>query len=211
MTWGIVASTVVGAYGAYSQKKAGDKAARAAGQGSDAEIAERRRQFDLTREDQKPWMQAGTDALGRMQSLNNGDFSQFYQSPDYKFSMDQGLKGLERGAAARGGLYSGGADADRMQFASGLATQNYGNFYNRLAGLSGTGQTTASGLGALGMGMANANANSISGATNARMSSYGNRADANSQFAAGLGGAFNQWNQRRLASSGGSSGFGGGW
>lgn len=200
-----VATVAVGAYSANQQKKGAQGMANAAQQGSAAEIAERARQYDLTRSDQAPWLQAGTSALAQMQALNSGDFSSFQASPDYEWTFNQGLQALDRSAV--GNLRGGGTDADRMAYGQGMASQQYGNYYNRLAGLAGIGQNTASGLGSLGMSMANQNANSIGNATLARQSAYGANADANSQLAAGLGGAFNNWYQGNLANNPGGTGW----
>lgn len=207
MPWGIAAAAVVGAYSANQQSKAAKGAANAQTRAADAATEEQRRQFDLTRQDQQPWLQAGQNALTQMQALNSGDFSSFKESPDYQFAFNQGLQGLDRSAAARGSLFSGGHSADLMQFGQGLASQNYSNFYNRLAGLSGTGQTTASGLGTLGANMAGNIGNNLMNAGNARASAYGNIADANSQLAGGIGGAFNNWYQRNSANNGGGTGW----
>jgi hypothetical protein len=152
---------------ASAQKSAGKKS-----------LAEQKRQFDLTRSDQMPWMQAGSAALGQMQALNNGDFSKFYSSPDYQFALEQGMQGLDRSAAARGRLFSGGYGQDLTKYAQGMATQNYGNYYNRLAGLSGTGQTTATNLGQIGQNYANAYGNIQGNIGNARASAYQGYANA---------------------------------
>ena len=202
-----VATVAVGAYSANQQKQATKGAANAQSRAADAATAEQQRQFDLTRQDQQPWMQAGQGALAQMQQLNAGDFSSFKESPDYQFSLDQGLQGLDRSAAARGSLYSGGHSADLLKFGEGLASQNYGNFYNRLAGLSGTGQTTASGLGTLGANYASNIGNNLQNAGQARASAYSAIGDTNSQLAAGLGGAFNNWYQKNSANNGGGSGW----
>lgn len=184
------AAAIVGvaasAYAANQQKKAAKGAANATQRAADSATAEQARQYDQSRQDNMPWLQAGQSALGQMQALNSGDFSSFTQSPDYQFSLDQGLKSLERGAAARGGMYSGGADADRMQYASGLANQNYGSYYNRLAGLANVGQTSASGLASLGQNYANAAGNNAFAAADARSSAYGQRAYANSALAGSI-------------------------
>lgn len=201
------ATLAVGLYSANQQKQAAKGAANAQSRAADAATAEQKRQFDLTRQDQQPWLQAGQGALTQMQALNSGDFSSFTKSPDYQFAFDQGLQGLDRSAAARGSLYSGGHSADLMKFGQGLASQNYNQFYNRLAGLSGTGQTTASGLGTLGQQYAN-NVGQI-GMNNANnmASSYQQGANANSQLAGALGGAFNNWYSRNSANNGGGTGW----
>lgn len=172
MSW--VAVGVAGASlvkGAMDSRAAG-KAASAQQKGYDAATAEQARQYDQSREDQMPWLQAGQSALGQLSALAGGDFSGFKASPDYQFARDQGLQGLDRSAAARGAMYSGGADADRMSFASGLASQEYGNHWNRLAGLANVGQSTASNLASLGQNYANNVGNNAIGAANSRASGY---------------------------------------
>lgn len=205
MAWVAVASGVIAlgtsVYGANQQKNAQNKSIKAQQGAADAATQEQARQYDQTRADQQPWMQAGQGALGQMQALNSGDFSSFTQSPDYQFAFDQGLQGLDRSAAARGSLYSGGHSADLMKFGQGLASQNYNQYYNRLAGLSGTGQSTASGLGQMGQQYAN-NVGQIGlNQANNMASSYQNQANTNTQLVGAIGGmvnnGLNQWNVNR--------------
>jgi len=194
MSWVAVGTAVVGtAVNAIGQKKA----AAAQQKGYNAATAEQARQFDIAREDQMPWMQAGHRALGQMEQLNAGNFSSFKESPDYQFALTQGLQGLDRSAAARGALWSGGADADRMAYASGLASQNYGNYYNRLAGLAGIGQSTATNLGNVGMTYAANVGNLAVGAGNARASGYQQRYGGYANALTGIGGAINNWYSQR--------------
>lgn len=204
-----VTSAAIGAgttlYSASQARRGANNAANAQQQAADAAIAEQQRQYDLSRQDQQPWMQAGQNALGQMQALNAGDFSSFQQSPDYQFAMDQGMQALDRGAAARGGLYAGGADADRIAFGQGLASQQYGNYYNRLAGIAGMGQGSANALGALGANSANQIGGNLMGAGNARASAYTTGANANINAANQLGQlggfALGQWQQQNQASN----------
>ena len=149
-----------------------NKSAGAQKDASKKAIEEQRRQFDLTRSDQMPWLQAGTGALGTLQKLNAGDYSSFNNSPDYQFALDQGMKTLDRSAAAQGRLYSGGYGQDLVNYGQGLATQNYNNYYNRLANLAGVGQTTAQSLGAFGQNMANNVSNQYNQMGAARASAY---------------------------------------
>lgn len=55
----------------------------------------------------------------------------FEADPGYAFRMSEGLKGLERSAAARGGLLSGGAGKALQRYGQGLASQEYGNAFDR--------------------------------------------------------------------------------
>ena len=165
-----------------------NKAAGAQKDASKKSIAEQKRQFDLSRADQMPWLQAGSAALGQMQALNKGDFSQFYQSPDYQFALDQGMKGLDRSAAARGRLYSGGYGQDLTNYAQGMATQNYNNFYDKLAGISRTGSGTAQNLGALGQSYANSMGTALQNNAANRTSAYNSQANAWGNAATQIGG-----------------------
>ncbi len=119
----------------------------------------------------------------------------FTADPGYAFSLQQGQQALERSVAAKGGLMSGAALKAITQYGVGTANQEYGqvydryrqnqtDLYNRLAGIDGTGQTTASGLG-------NQGAAAAQGAANA-YEQGGNAASAgiigqNNAFQTGLG------------------------
>lgn len=77
------------------------------------------------------------DALG----LNGADAaaaarSSYTTTPGYDFQMDQGLQALDRQRAASGSMASGGASADAMKFAQGLASQDYNSWMDRLMGLN---------------------------------------------------------------------------
>lgn len=207
MPWGYAAAAVGSIVAGKMSADGAKDAAGAQTQASMAAVDEQRRQFDLTRQDQLPWLQAGQNSLATQQALLSGDYSKFYQSPEYQWTQQQGLQGIDRSAAARGSLYSGGADADRMKFAQGLASQEYGNFWNRLAGVSGTGQTSATNLGSLGQQSASNIGNALIGAGNARASAYQSQADTNAQTIGALGGMFNNWYQGNKANNGGGTGW----
>lgn len=132
--------------------RAADQATDAQVAAMDRAIAENQRQFDTTRNDLMPWLDAGRDALGQLNNPSN----YFTQSPDYTFRRDEGTRGIENSFAARGGGQSGNALRALSEFNSGLASQEYGDWWNRQAGRAGVGQTTATQLGQLG---ANAAAN----------------------------------------------------
>lgn len=181
--WVAGAAIVVGAYGASQQAKAGEKGAAAQQQAAAMSTEEQRRQYDLTRQDQMPFLEAGYDALRRQQAALSGDFSGFQSSPDYAYAVQQGQQALDRSAAARGGFMGGGADADRIALGQGLASQNFSNYWNRLAGRAGQGQTSATNLGGLGANMAGNIGSNLMNAANARASSYANTANAWGNFA----------------------------
>ena len=55
----------------------------------------------------------------------------FQADPGYAFRLSEGQRGLERSAAARGGLISGTALKAASRFSGDLASQEYGNAFSR--------------------------------------------------------------------------------
>ena len=151
--------------------KAAKDAARIQAQASDAAVAEDRRQFDVTQQNNQPWLDTGKRALGRLEDPNA-----FQASPGYQFVRDQGTSGIQNTFAARGGARSGNALKALAEFNSGLASQEYGNWWNQQAGLAGVGQNTAQGLGQLGSQFAGRIGNNLQNAGDARASGVTNQA-----------------------------------
>ena len=191
MAWAVVAGAAITLVGGAISNRQANKGARQAADaqaaGQMAAIEEQRRQYDQTRADQQPWLQTGGWALDQQKKMLGGDYSGFQSSPDYGYAREQMLQGLDRSAASRGRLYSGGYGVDMAGHLNGLANQNINNYWNRLSGLSGTGQNTASGLGQLGANMATNIGNAYGNIGNARASSYQQIGNNNADFAAGLG------------------------
>jgi hypothetical protein len=172
--------------GSVIQGVAGSKAAKAQKQAQLAAIEEQRRQYNQTREDFAPWRQTGANALSvlaRVYGLNGSgtpasgaapDYSAFYASPDYEFRRTEGLRAIDRSSAARGWLNSGAADKQRMRYGSDLASGEFGNWFNRMAGIAGVGQAAAGSTAAAGQNMANNVSNAYGNIGNARASSYAN-------------------------------------
>lgn len=189
MPWGVAAAAVA-AYGSYAASENAKKGQQGA---ANKAMAATQQNYDRTATNLNPYITAGGNALGTMQALNNGDFSAFKVSPDYQFALTQGLQGLDRSAAARGSLYSGGHSADVLGYASGLASQNYNNFYNRLAGLAQTGQSAASNLGSVGTGNAATIGSASMYAANANANAAYNNANTLGNFAGQAANAFGNW------------------
>lgn len=111
------------------------------------------------------------------QQTGQADFSNFFESPDYEFARGEGLKALEFSNAAKGQLSSGNNMRDLVQFGQGLATQNFGNYFNRLLQLSNLGASAASGQAQQIGNQGQAQASGIVGSANAinqGLSSIGN-------------------------------------
>ena len=154
----VVGSAVIG--GISANKAAGTQAAAA-----DRAAAGQERMFERQVELSEPWRKAGEQALNKLIPLTdyqNFGMDQFQADPGYSFRMSEGMKGLERSAAARGGLLSGATLKGIQRFGQDLGSQEYMNAFNRyqteraarlqpLQSLAGVGQTTAQQIGQAGM------------------------------------------------------------
>lgn len=185
--------------GGYLEGKGAKDASNAQIAAAQAGIAEQRRQFDLNRQDQMPWVQAGTSALGRLQ-----DPTAFTQSPGYNFVRREGNRDIGNSFAARGGALSGNALRGITQYNQNLASQEYNNWFNQQSNLAGLGQTSAQSLGSLGQNSANNVANLLGNQGNARASGIEGQTNAYTNL---IGNLLSTWNRGR---SGGGSGGGGG-
>lgn len=223
---------------ANASKSAAKTQANAANRATDLQ----REMYEQGRTDQAPYRDTGNLYLNKLSHLlgqapdgsggtdpNYGRLSQsfdmgkFQQDPGYAFRQQEGERGLQRAAAAGGMMGSGRYLKDAMKYNSGLASQEYGQAYdrynndndkqfNRYAAMAGIGQTAANNLssgaanfgrqaGENMMGAANARAagmvggaNAFNGAIGQGVSSYQNQQMMNKLFP-----------QQGAASSGGES------
>jgi hypothetical protein len=153
---------------------ASSKAAKTQAGSADRATELQERMFEKQIELQQPFQEAGVNALNRMQS---GDVMGM-MDPSYKFRLGEGMKALERSAAARGGLISGGALKAAQRYGQDFASTEFGNAYNRLASMAGLGQTATNAMGgAAGQFGANAG-NLMTSAGAARASGYVGGANA---------------------------------
>ena len=196
MPW-MIAAAVVGSslIGSSASKKAASTQADAANRAADLQMQQFERQVEL----QEPWRQAGITALNKLTPLATEytpfGMDQFQQDPGYAFRMSEGMKALERSAAARGGLLSGGMLRGAQRYGQDLASQEYMNAFNRyqaernarlnpLQSLAGVGQTATNQLGQAGQTMASNVGQALGAAGQARASGYIGGANALTQ---GLG------------------------
>lgn len=122
--------------------------------------------------------------------LNRGFTSEdFVKDPGYEFRLGEGMKGLERSAAARGGLLSGAALKAASRYNQDFASNEYGksfdrynteqsNRFNRLASIAGIGQTAAMQTGQNAMTAGQQIAQNQLGLGNVRASGYVGQANA---------------------------------
>lgn len=89
-----------------------------------------------------PAPEMSTDPFAGMDVSQAFDFT---ATPSYQFRLSEGEKALERSAAARSGVLSGAQVKALMKYGQDMATQEFDNVLNRLAGLIDTGFNAASG------------------------------------------------------------------
>jgi hypothetical protein len=232
----VITASVINAFSSdRASSKQADAAQNAANTQADANryAADIQKQmFDKQIELQEPWRTAGQNALTRLtQGIESGQFGrvspfQFgakefeeMRDPGYAFRLAEGQKALERSAAARGGLISGGALKAAQRYGQEMGSQEFQNAYNRaltgynanqsantlaynqLAGISGTGQTSAqqianqagqygANVGNLASATGASSANALLAQGNARASAYGGYGQAAGQALQGL---YNNW------------------
>jgi hypothetical protein len=182
MTWwvagAIVGSAVIGGVAssnaADTQAGASSEAAAAQLQGTRESIAAQEKAFNRQVELQAPFREAGIKGqnelmrlLGLSGDVNAKDYGtlaraftgqDMYKDPGYDFRLKEGIKALDRSAAARGGLLGGNQLRGVTQFGQDYATNEYQNAFNRyqaerqarlnpLQSLAGQAQTSANTLG----------------------------------------------------------------
>jgi len=163
---GGAASLIGGAMGADAAEEAGDQQAA----GEEQRLALEREMYETQREDVAPYREAGQTALNRLQYLSGtggtrgqpGDVQDdllrefsaddFEASPGYQFRLGEGEKAINRAAAARGMFSNPATVKELSRHGQGMASSEYGDAFNRfragqsdrfnrLAALSGLGQT----------------------------------------------------------------------
>lgn len=183
---GAGASILGGMFG----KSAADKAADAQAQAANKALKLQREMWQTSRNDMAPWLQAGQSALGTyMGQLNGtGDPNAFKATPGYDWRVKQGEQGVMNNLSALGMKNSGKALKALETFRQGIASQEYGGWMDRLAGVSGTGQQTSNSMAGYAQNAGNSMGQTMQDAGQARASGY--VGGANSMMA-GLSGAAN--------------------
>lgn len=126
-----------------------------------------------------------------------------------QFGLDEGRKGLNRMAAASGGVLSGATQKALTRFGSDYMSTKFNEGFNRdqakksttfnmLSGISGTGQAATQQVNAAGQNMANNVSNNMIGMGNARAASAIGQANA---ITGALGQGYNMWQQNKLLGS----------
>ena len=163
---------------------------------------------------QEPFRLSGLQSQNRLNELmglgaNTGsdlygkyarDFStqDFQADPGYAFRMQEGLTALDRQAAARGGLISGGALKAAQRYGQDLGSQEYQNAFNRyqtnranqlnpLQSMMGAGQTSVNALGNTSQAYGSAAGNTAQGygEMGGKIALLGGESQANARLARG--------------------------
>ena len=221
MPW-MMAAAVIGSslIGSSSAKSAANVQAGAADRAAELQ----REQFERQVELQAPFREAGVRALPELEAASRYTpfgMQQFTADPGYGFRLAEGQKALDRQAAARGGLISGGALKAAQRYGQEMGSQEYTNAFNRyqterqarlnpLQSLAGVGQTSVAQLGAAGQAMATGVGEAGGQAAQARASGYMGGANALSQGLSQYMG-YSQGQQRNALLSRAIGGGGGGY
>lgn len=213
---------------------AAKKAAKAQLQAAREAMALQERMFNQQIALQEPFRQAGLttqNELLRQLGLSGDaasagygnllrDFAaeDFQADPGYAFRMSEGLKALDRQAAARGGLISGAATKAAQRYGQDLASQEYQNAYNRYNANRANRYNMLTGQQAVGQNATNAQtqaagnygqqgAGTLTDMGAARASGYVGSANALMQGLQGAGNAYANYSlMNRMFPSGASSG-----
>lgn len=97
-----------------------------------------------------PYLESGRDAQSALSDLTglNGQQVQneaLTSSPAYQFRLGEGTNAIQRSAAARGGLFGGATGKALSDFGQGLASEEFGNQWNRVNDMATRGQGMAQG------------------------------------------------------------------
>jgi hypothetical protein len=154
MTFGI-AAIATGVLGAGAAIYGANKAAGAQKAGIEASTAAQQKMFDEQKALNAPFREGGLTAQNRLLTVlgltptagsgitvdpNSPDFGKyagdfgmkdFEADPGYAFRLKEGMKGLQNSAAARGLLSSGSTLKGITDYGQNMASQEYGNAYNR--------------------------------------------------------------------------------
>ena len=162
-----------------------------------AALALQANEWNTNQANQAPWLKAGQTAVGQMSTglQAGGQFasatptlSQLQIDPGYAFRLQQGSAGIAAGAAAGGNYGSGNLGVALETYGQNMGSQEYQAAYNRwqgeqttdfnrLASVSGLGQTAANQLGTTGPQMASNAGNVLQ--TGAAQQGYYNTQAAN--------------------------------
>jgi hypothetical protein len=218
MPWMALAIGGSALLGASASKKAASTQAAATDRAGEVQ----REMFQEQNRLQEPFRQGGMAAQNKLLTYfglpggtEGADFGRytrdfgtqdFQQDPGYAFRLAEGQKALDRQAAARGGLISGGALKAAQRYGQEMGSQEFQNAFNRyqtnranqlqpLQSLMGAGQTATNTMGAAASNYGTNAGNLITSGGAARASGYVGGANA---LTSGLGQYMNYTQNQNL-------------
>jgi len=182
MGWMAAATIASSLIGANASRRAASTQADAANRAAQLQQEQFNRQVEL----QAPFREAGVRALPELEAASRYtpfSMEQFRADPGYGFRLSEGQKALDRQAAARSGLISGGALKAAARYGQEMGSAEYLNAFNRyqaenmarlnpLQSLVGVAQTSTGQLGQAGQTMATNVGEAGAQAAQARASGY---------------------------------------
>lgn len=150
-------------FDALTGKTAAKEASKAQQQGTEAGMAEQRRQFDALQALMKPYVQSGTGALQGQNDLlglngfdkQQGAIGNIENSPFFKSQYQQAENALLQNASATGGLRGGNFQEALADNRSNLLFGNVQQQLQNLSSVASNGQSAAAGLGGQGLQFGN--------------------------------------------------------
>lgn len=177
-------ASVIGSSNAAQAQESAAQQATAAQQGM----------FGVTQQNLEPYNQTGQNALQKANNLAgtfnfNPTMAQISQTPGFQFENYFGQQGVNNAAASRGLANSGAALKGAANYAQGLASTDWQNYFNAnlgqyqanlggLQNLANTGEAAAAGVGAAAQQTGSNIGQNITGAGNAAAAGYNTAAGA---------------------------------
>lgn len=179
----------IGAIGAIGssivQSNAADKQAKVAARAAKENNALNTRIYEETKAGYQPYLAAGTAALDPLlasyglkgQAAQNAVTDIFHNSPDYAWAKAEGERGVEASVAGRA-LYTGGTLKRLQRYGSDYANGYLNNWRQGVAGIANMGVGAQGNIASVGQNYAQAYGANTNRAADARVSAYGQQADA---------------------------------
>jgi hypothetical protein len=131
MTWAAIAGGGAALGGSLISGLFGSNAADESASSQEDALALQQSMYNQGRADLAPWRARGKAGLNALWKLIKAGPGEYQKSPYYDWLQQQGTQALERGAAARGGQFSGAEQKALTQYGQNLASTDYDNWLNR--------------------------------------------------------------------------------
>lgn len=110
--------------------------ASSAASASKKALSQQLNEFNQVQAEAKPYISAGSGALTNLQNPNA-----FMQSPDYQWTLNQGMNQVLQNKAVNGLLNSGSALSGLANYVTGAASTDYNNWFNNQLNVARVGES----------------------------------------------------------------------